>query len=141
MRNRTTIILAAGVLTLGLSSGPALADACSGHGHAAGSIIGAVGGGLIGNAMTHGNAVGTVGGAVAGGFAGNAIARNIDCNRGRHYDNRVSAYYYYDRHGNRIYEDRDGRYYDERDYYRRRDEDYRRHRDYERHHDDDDDYR
>jgi uncharacterized protein YcfJ len=134
MHKRTSIMLAAGVLALGLTSSQALADACSGHNHAAGSILGAVGGGLIGSAMTHGSGVGVVGGAVAGGLAGNAVARDIDCNRGRHYDRRVSAYYYYDRHGHRIYEDRDGRYYDERDYYRHRDRDYRRRYD-------DDDYR
>lgn len=140
MARRLPITLAA-LLALGLSSGSALADACSGHGHAAGSVLGAVGGGLIGNAITHGDAAGTVGGAVAGGLAGNAIARDIDCNRGRHYDQRVSAYYYYDRHGNRMYEDRDGRYYEQRDYYRRHDEDYDRHGHHRRHHDDDDDYR
>lgn len=139
MRKRTSIMLAAGVLAFGLTSSSALADACSGHNHAAGSILGAVGGGLIGNAMTHGDAVGTVGGAVAGGFAGNAIARDIDCNRGRHYDQHVSAYYYYDRRGNRVYEDRDGRYYHERDYYRHHRDYDRRHRDYDRR--DDDDYR
>src|SRR5512140_2234199 len=114
-------ILLAACLTLGLTSTAAFADRCSGHGHATGSILGAVGGGLIGNAITHGNGVGIVGGAVAGGLAGNAIERDIDCNRGRHYDRRVSAYYYYDHHGNRVYEDRDGRYYDEREYYHHRD--------------------
>lgn len=131
MRKRTSIMLAA-FIAFGATSTSALADRCSGRNHAAGSILGAVGGGLIGNAITHGNAVGTIGGAVAGGFAGNAIARDIDCNRGRHYDRRVGAYYYYNRHGDRIYEARDGRYYDERDYYRRYDRDYYRHRDYDR---------
>lgn len=126
---RKPIILMIGVLAFSLTSTAALADRCSGKNHATGSILGAVGGGLIGNAITHGNGVGIVGGAVAGGLAGNAIARDIDCDRGRHYDRQARAYYYYDRHGHRIYEDRDGRYY-------RRDRDYdRRYRD--RHHDDD----
>jgi hypothetical protein len=63
---------------------------------------------------------------VAGGFAGNAIARDIDCDRGRHYDKRRHSYYWYNRHGNRIYEDRydrdrrrdryDDRRYDDRRY-------------------------
>jgi len=106
---RHGIILAA-VLTLAAGTGSAYADACSGHGHATGSILGAVGGGLIGSAITHGSAVGVVGGAVAGGLAGNAVSRDIDCNRGRHYDRHARAYYYYDRHGSRVYEERVVRY-------------------------------
>ena len=130
MRKRTTVILAA-LIALGATNTAALADRCSGRSHATGSILGAVGGGLIGSAMTHGNGVGIVGGAVAGGLAGNAIARDIDCDRGRHYDRRARGYYYYDRHGHRIYEDREGRLYrhdDDRDHYRDRDRD----RDYDR---------
>lgn len=125
---RKPIIVLASMFAFGLTSTAALADRCSGHGHATGSILGAVGGGLIGNAITHGNGVGIVGGAVAGGLAGNAIERDIDCNRGRHYDRQVRAHYYYDRHGNRVYEDRDGRLY-------------QRDRDYDRHHDEDSDRR
>lgn len=121
MQKRTTILLAV-CLTLGLTSTAAFADRCSGHGHATGSILGAVGGGLIGNAITHGSGIGIVGGAVAGGLAGNAIARDIDCDRGRHYDRRARGYYYYDRHGERIYEDREGRLH-------------RRHRDRDRYRD------
>jgi uncharacterized protein YcfJ len=112
MRKRTTVVLLAGLIALGATITPAFADRCSGKNHAAGSVLGAVGGGLIGSAMTHGNGVGIVGGAVAGGLAGNAIARDIDCDRGRHYDRRVRGYYYYDRHGHRIYEDHDGRLYE-----------------------------
>lgn len=128
MRKRTSVMLVAGLIAFGATNTAALADRCSGKNHATGSILGAVGGGLIGNAMTHGNGVGIVGGAVAGGLAGNAIARDIDCDRGRHYDRQVRGYYYYDRHGHRIYEDRDGRLY-------------QRDRDYDRHHDDDYDRR
>lgn len=128
MGKRTPIMLAA-LIAFGATTTTASADACSGRSHATGSILGAVGGGLIGNAMTHGNAVGTVGGAVAGGFAGNAIARNIDCDRGRHYDRHAHRYYWYNRHGDRVYEDRYGR--DER----HRDSE-RYGRDYDRGHDD-----
>ena len=110
MQKRSTVLLAA-VFFFGATTTTALADRCSGHGHATGSILGAVGGSLIGSAITHGSGIGIVGGAVAGGLAGNAISRDIDCNRGRHYDRNVRHYYYYDRHGNRIYEDRRGHLY------------------------------
>lgn len=117
MQKRITVLLAA-CLALGVTSTAAFADRCSGHGHDTGSILGAVGGGLIGNAITHGSGIGIVGGAVAGGLAGNAIARDIDCNRGRHYSRRAHGYYYYDRHGHRVYEDRQGRlYHRDRDHY------------------------
>jgi uncharacterized protein YcfJ len=110
MLKRSSVILAA-LFLCGATTAPALADRCSGHGHATGSILGAVGGGLIGSAITHGSGIGIVGGAVAGGLAGNAIARDIDCSRGRHYDRHARHYYYYDRHGHRIYEDRRGHLY------------------------------
>jgi uncharacterized protein YcfJ len=125
MQKQITVLLAA-CLALGVVVTAAFADRCSGHGHGTGSILGAVGGGLIGNAITHGSGVGIVGGAVAGGLAGNAIARDIDCKRGRHYDRHVRGYYYYDRHGRRVYEDREGRLYrrgEDRDHYRDRDYD------------------
>ncbi|MDE2182104.1 MAG: glycine zipper 2TM domain-containing protein [Alphaproteobacteria bacterium] len=121
MLKRNALIAMAAVVALGASTAAANADACSHHGHPVGTILGAAGGGLIGNAITHGSAVGTVGGAVAGGFAGNAIARSGDC----HYDRYRRAYYYYDRDHRRhyvnYYEDRDERYRDRRDYYRDRD--------------------
>lgn len=110
MQKRTKVLFAA-ILALGVTSTSALADRCSGHRHDTGTILGAVGGGLIGSALTHGSGVGIVGGAVAGGFAGNAIARDIDCSRGRHYDRQARHYYYYDHHGRRIYEDRRGHLY------------------------------
>lgn len=116
---RSSIIVAA-VLLLGASSSAAYADACSGRRHDTGTILGAVGGGLIGSAITHGSAVGVVGGAVAGGFAGNAIARDIDCDRGRHYDRHSRRYYYYDHHGDRIYEERTVRYENGRKVYEER---------------------
>jgi len=133
MRKHTSLIFAA-LVAFGASGSTAFADACSGRSHDTGSILGAVGGGLIGSAITHGSAVGVVGGAVAGGFAGNAIARDIDCNRGRHYDRQAHGYYYYDHHGRRIYQervvrrDRDGhRVYEDR-YVRRDDHDGDRYR-------------
>jgi uncharacterized protein YcfJ len=97
MLKQVSMILASAVLALGAAH----ADGCSGHRHNTGTVVGAVGGGLIGNAITHGSAVGVVGGAVAGGLAGNAIERDSDCNRGaRHSRHKV---YYYDRHHHRHY--------------------------------------
>jgi len=52
---------------------------CSHERHRAGAIgavTGAVGGGIIGSAITHGGAGGTLLGAGAGALTGNAIARN-----------------------------------------------------------------
>ncbi|HEX3408478.1 MAG TPA: glycine zipper domain-containing protein [Caulobacteraceae bacterium] len=43
---------------------------------AIGAVAGAVGGGIIGSAITHGGAGGTLLGAGAGALTGNAIARN-----------------------------------------------------------------
>ena len=99
--------LAVAVLALMGGTTAASADGCSGRSHNTGTVLGAVGGGLIGNAITHGSAVGVVGGAVAGGLAGNAIERGSDCNNGRsdrRYDRNHRAYYY-DRHNRRHYYD------------------------------------
>jgi len=46
---------------------------------AAGTIFGALAGGLIGGAASHGNGGAVVGGAVLGGLLGNTISRDIDC--------------------------------------------------------------
>jgi osmotically inducible lipoprotein OsmB len=120
---RMSTLAVAALLVVGTSGSAAYADACSGRNHNTGSVLGAVGGGLIGNAMTGGGAVGIVGGAVAGGLAGNAIERDLDCKRGRHYDRHQTRHYWYDRHGHRVYEERRER---RQDYERDRDRDYRR---------------
>src|SRR5579871_3223108 len=72
------ITLAAAALTLGLS-GTAFADECSGRDHSTGTVLGALGGGLLGGFASHGNGLGIIGGAILGGFAGNAISRDMDC--------------------------------------------------------------
>jgi len=46
---------------------------------AAGTIFGAVAGGLVGSAVSHGNGGAVVGGAVLGGLLGNTVSRDIDC--------------------------------------------------------------
>ncbi|MEI9995485.1 MAG: glycine zipper 2TM domain-containing protein [Rhizomicrobium sp.] len=95
MLNRTTRLLAAATLALGAGTIAAQADSCSRHGHGTGTVLGAVGGGVIGSAVTHGSLGGVVGGAVLGGLAGNAVARDVDCRHRYH-----QARYYY-RHGHR----------------------------------------
>jgi len=104
MLKKASFILAAAILALSAATTGAMADRCSGRSHPTGSVLGAVGGGLIGSAITHGSPVGIVGGAVAGGLAGNAVERDRDCGRSYHrtYHRR---HYYYDNDGNRHYRD------------------------------------
>jgi len=46
---------------------------------AAGTIFGALAGGLIGNAASHGNGGAVVGGAILGGLLGNAVTKDLPC--------------------------------------------------------------
>jgi len=57
---------------------------CHRGNQAAGTIFGAVAGGLIGGAVSHGNGGAVVGGVVLGGRAGNALSRDIDCDDHRY---------------------------------------------------------
>jgi len=107
MLKRLTLTLAVAAFAVCAGTTPADADGCSGRSHNTGTVVGAVGGGLIGDAITHGSAVGVVGGAVAGGLAGNAIERSGDCNNrrdGRRYDSNHRAYYYDKHHRKHYYE-------------------------------------
>jgi surface antigen len=54
-------------------------DNCRGGNTAAGTIFGAIAGGLIGSAASHGNGGAVVGGAILGGLLGNTVARDIPC--------------------------------------------------------------
>ena len=90
----------ASILALGAGTIAANADSCSGHNHNTGTVLGAVGGGLIGSQLSHGNAGGVIGGAVVGGLAGNAIARSGDC---RHHSYHRSAYWYDSYHHRHYY--------------------------------------
>jgi uncharacterized protein YcfJ len=90
-------IAAATAFALVAGTAAASADACSGHSHTTGTLLGAGGGALVGGLASH-SAVGAVVGGVAGGFAGNAIARSSDCDR--HERHRYS---YRDRYGHRHY--------------------------------------
>jgi surface antigen len=79
MLKKSAVTLTAGLLALTFSGGGAFADACSGHDHTGGTVLGAIGGGLIGGFASHGNGLGIVGGAILGGLAGNALSRDMDC--------------------------------------------------------------
>jgi uncharacterized protein YcfJ len=96
-------IAAAAFLAIGLATGTANADSCSGRNHTGATVAGAAGGGLIGGLASHGNGLAIVGGAVAGGLIGNSVARSSDC-RNRYYG-RGGRYYHH------------GRYYNHRRYY------------------------
>lgn len=89
MLNKVMGLLAASTIAFAATTVGAQADACSGHSHVAGTVLGAVGGGAIGSAVSHGSLGGVAIGAAAGGLAGNAISRSIDCPH-RHYRH---AYY------------------------------------------------
>ena len=78
MLKKTIMAIAAVALTLGMS-GTAFADECSGRDHTSGTVLGALGGGLIGGLASRGNGLGIIGGALLGGLAGNAISRDMDC--------------------------------------------------------------
>lgn len=50
----------------------------------AGTIFGAIAGGLIGGAVSHGNGGAVAGGVILGGLAGNALSQDIDCDNQRY---------------------------------------------------------
>jgi len=50
-----------------------------GNNNAAGTVLGAIAGGLIGGAASHGNGGAVFGGVILGGLAGNAISSNMNC--------------------------------------------------------------
>lgn len=52
---------------------------CRSGNQAAGTIFGALAGGLIGSAVSKGNGGAVVGGAVLGGLLGNTVSKDIDC--------------------------------------------------------------
>jgi surface antigen len=52
---------------------------CRSGNTAAGTIFGAIAGGLIGSAASHGDGGAVVGGAILGGLLGNAVARDMPC--------------------------------------------------------------
>lgn len=57
---------------------------------AAGTVLGAIAGGLIGSSASHGNGGAVAGGVILGGLAGNAISSNMNCNDRRYAMNTYS---------------------------------------------------
>ena len=111
MRNLILIGSLAASLALPMLAAPTAANAsCSGR-KTTGTILGGVGGALLGNAVSGGG-----GGAVVGGLGGAVVGHEIGrsgCTTTRttayraptrHYRyTRDHVAYYYDRHGNRVY--------------------------------------
>jgi osmotically inducible lipoprotein OsmB len=93
MMKRLANVLAVSLLTLGVATTAASAR-CDNH-KAAGTIVGAGAGGLVGSAVTHGSAAGVVGGVVLGGLAGHSIAAD-DCEG--HYRHHRHGHYDHDHH-------------------------------------------
>jgi uncharacterized protein YcfJ len=91
-----TAALALGILSFGMAA--ANADCHSRK--TTGTVLGAAGGGVLGNVITHGSLIGTVGGAVVGGVAGHEIARGGCTRHVAYYHHRR---YYVDRNGHRHY--------------------------------------
>src|SRR5690349_18434068 len=90
MRDRSLKLTAVLVAALGAAT-PSLAaaDECHHNNRVAGTVLGAIAGGVIGGAVSHGNGGAVVGGVILGGLAGNAIAGDIDC------EDRPYAYHTY----------------------------------------------
>jgi uncharacterized protein YcfJ len=108
MEKRAPILFALTAFALVVTTASAQAANCQGR-RDTGTAVGAIGGGLVGNAASRGSAGGTIAGAVIGGVAGNLIGGNNCGNshsarfeRRRHYDKRGVAFYY-DRQGHRHY--------------------------------------
>jgi surface antigen len=76
---RRTVLSAATLIALAFGTSGAFADECSGRDHTAGTVLGAIAGGVLGGAVSHGNGGAVIGGALLGGLAGNAISRDMDC--------------------------------------------------------------
>jgi hypothetical protein len=94
MLTRFAQIVAISALALGTAVTAANAG-CQGR-RATGTAVGAVGGGVVGNAVSGGSAGGTIAGAVIGGLAGRAINSDGCHNSHSHYRHHRRGYY--DRH-------------------------------------------
>jgi surface antigen len=88
MLKKSALVLSAGLIAIGVIASPDTASARSYYGEdcheqnrTAGTIIGAIAGGLIGSQFGRGggNVLATVGGVFIGGAIGNKIAGDIDC--------------------------------------------------------------
>ena len=95
MKRIVTAALAAGVLAIGSTGAGAVCERAK----TAGTVLGAAGGGVVGNVITHGSVIGTLAGAAGGGYLGHRFTGN-GCNRVAYYHHRR---YYVDRYGRRHY--------------------------------------
>lgn len=107
MKHTRATLFALAALALGTMTVSAEAANCSGR-RDTGTAVGAVGGGLVGNAAGHGDAGSTIAGAVIGGVAGNLIGGS-DCNSGNRYNVRNGHRMHYDRRGRAYWFDARGR--------------------------------
>ena len=55
MLKKKSMMIAAAALMLGISGTGAFADECSGRDHTNGTVLGAIGGGVLGGFASHGN--------------------------------------------------------------------------------------
>jgi uncharacterized protein YcfJ len=108
MDNKYAKIFTLAVFALGATTVAAEAANCQGR-RDTGTAVGAVGGGIVGNAASRGSVGGTIAGAVLGGVAGNIVGGSgcaqrepIRHTEHRHYDSHGAAFYY-DRNGRRHY--------------------------------------
>ena len=109
MRTLIAISGLTAALTLSLLAAPQANASCEGR-KTTGTILGGVGGALLGNAVSHGG-----GGAVIGGLGGAVVGHQIGkdgCSRptayrapvrSRRYVKTAKATYYYDSAGHRVY--------------------------------------
>lgn len=95
MKRLITAACAVGLLALGTAGASANCETAK----TTGTVLGAVGGGVIGNVITHGSVIGTLAGGAGGGFIGHRLSGN-GCHRVAYYHHR---HYYVDRYGHRHY--------------------------------------
>ncbi|HEX3942662.1 MAG TPA: glycine zipper 2TM domain-containing protein [Rhizomicrobium sp.] len=96
MKRIATAAFAAGFLALGTAGAGAVCERAK----TTGTVLGAAGGGVIGNVVTHGSVIGTLAGAAGGGFIGHRLSGN-GCRRVAYYHHH--RHYYVDRYGHRHY--------------------------------------
>jgi hypothetical protein len=95
MKKIVTAALVGSFLALGTAGAGAVCERAK----TAGTALGAVGGGVIGNVITHGSVIGTLAGAAGGGYLGHRYTGN-GCRHVAYYHHRR---YWLDRYGHRHY--------------------------------------
>jgi uncharacterized protein YcfJ len=98
MKRIATAVFVAGFFALGTAGAGAVCERAK----TTGTVLGAAGGGVIGNVVTHGSVIGTLAGAAGGGFIGHRLSGN-GCRRAAYYhhhrrywtDHNVHRHYYH----------------------------------------------